>query len=159
MLANPADRVIEIAVGDVPKVNLDADQIADALAEVIANAVQATQETGGQVKVEAGHDPWSDRVVLTVTDNGHGMDEATLKRAFDPFFSAKSAGRRRGLGLAKAIRWVEAAGGTIKLESEIGQGARATLLLPAAGPELSGLGESIERAAAGSTAPRQKMFQ
>jgi signal transduction histidine kinase len=59
------------------------------------------------------------------------MDEATLKRAFDPFFSSRKAGRRRGMGLAKALRWVEASGGSIRLESRPGQGTRTMVLLPA----------------------------
>jgi signal transduction histidine kinase len=74
------------------------------------------------------------RVVLSVTDNGCGMDEHALKRAFDPFFSSRKAGRRRGMGLAKALRWVEASGGSIRLESRPGEGTRAVLLLPAAKP-------------------------
>ena len=61
------------------------------------------------------------------------MDENTAKRAFDPFFSNKPAGRRRGLGLAKALRWIEASGGSIRLESRLGKGTRAVILLPAAG--------------------------
>jgi hypothetical protein len=60
------------------------------------------------------------------------MDENTAKRAFDPFFSVKPAGRRRGLGLAKAMRWIEASGGSIRLESHAGQGTRSIVLLPAA---------------------------
>jgi signal transduction histidine kinase len=84
------------------------------------------------VAVHAAFDPYSSRVVVTVSDDGCGMDEETVKRAFDPFFSSKRAGRRRGMGLAKALRWVEASGGSIRLESRPGAGTRAILLLPAA---------------------------
>jgi signal transduction histidine kinase len=59
------------------------------------------------------------------------MSDEALKHAFDPFFSSKTAGRRRGLGLAKALRWVEASGGTMKLESRPGKGTRVLILLPA----------------------------
>jgi signal transduction histidine kinase len=59
------------------------------------------------------------------------MDEETLKRAFDPFFSSKPAGRRRGMGLAKALRWIERSGGTMRLESRTGKGTRGSILLPA----------------------------
>src|SRR5207237_3848713 len=91
----------------------------------------ATHERTGRIDIEAAFDPYSQRVVLTIADNGHGMDEATLKRAFDPFFSSKPAGRRRGMGLAKALRWVEGSGGSIRLESRLGQGTRTIVLLPA----------------------------
>jgi signal transduction histidine kinase len=62
------------------------------------------------------------------------MDENTLRRAFDPFFSSRTAGRRRGMGLSKALRWVEASGGSIRLESRPGQGTRSLVLLPASQP-------------------------
>jgi two-component system NtrC family sensor kinase len=59
------------------------------------------------------------------------MDDNTLRRAFDPFFSFKRAGRRRGMGLAKALRWIESSGGSVRLEGVPDQGARAIVLLPA----------------------------
>ena len=130
----PADRSIEVTLGVVPKVVVDAGQVSAALVEVIDNALQATHAKTGRVAVHAGHDPWSGRAVVTVTDNGCGMDEATLRRAFDPFYSNKPAGRRRGLGLAKALRWVESGGGSIRLESRPGEGTRAVVLLPTAEP-------------------------
>jgi signal transduction histidine kinase len=128
---DPADRLIEVSHDDLPPVAVDGSQVAAALAEVIENAIQATDPGKGRIGVHAAFDPYSGRVVVTVSDNGCGMDEGTLKRAFDPFFSNKPAGRRRGLGLAKALRWVEASGGAVRLESRVGQGTRAIVLLPA----------------------------
>jgi putative nucleotidyltransferase with HDIG domain len=129
---DPADRLIEVTVADVPQVHVDADQVTAALTEVIGNALQATDEKSGQIDIHGAFDPYSSRVVITIADNGNGMDETTLKRAFDPFFSAKPAGRRRGMGLPKALRWVESSGGSIRLESRQGQGTRTIVLLPAA---------------------------
>jgi len=146
-----ADRTINLSVGDVPAAVADPKQVTAALAEVIANALQATDpdegagagpmpvgEKGdarfGHVSVHVAFDPYSQRVVLSVADDGCGMDEQTTKCAFDPFFSAKAAGRRRGMGLAKALRWVEGSGGSIRLESRLGKGTRAVILLPAAKP-------------------------
>ncbi|MGH7177277.1 MAG: HDOD domain-containing protein [Tepidisphaeraceae bacterium] len=129
-----ADRTVELTVSDVPNVSVDPEQVAGAIAEVIDNAFQATDEKkdkGAGVQIHAAFDPYSNRVVLSVTDNGAGMDEVTLRRAFDPFFSSKPAGRRRGMGLAKALRWVESSGGSIRLESHPSQGTRAIVLLPA----------------------------
>lgn len=128
----PADREFDVVVGEVPPVIVDAGQVSGALAELIDNAVLATDARKGKIVIRSGHDPWSGNVVVTLEDNGCGMDEATLKRAFDPFFSSKRAGRRRGLGLSKALRWIEAAQGSIRLESEPGKGSRAIVLLPAA---------------------------
>jgi signal transduction histidine kinase len=129
-----ADRSVEVTFADVPPVAVDVTQVVAAMVEVFDNALQATNEmpkSRAKVEVHAAYDSYSSRVVLSVSDNGCGMDEQTLKRAFDPFFSSKPAGRRRGMGLAKALRWIEGIGGSIRLESHEKQGTRAVMLLPA----------------------------
>jgi putative nucleotidyltransferase with HDIG domain len=133
-LNDPADRKIEVTMSAVPPVMVDPQQVRAALVEVMDNAIQATDPATGQIVIHGAYDAYSARVVVSVTDNGCGMDEETLKRAFDPFFSSKPAGRRRGLGLAKALRWVESSGGMIRLESRPSAGTRAMVLLPAAWP-------------------------
>ena len=117
-------------MGDVPSVMVDPLQVSAAITEVINNSFLATDAQKGQINIHVAFDPSSARVVITVADNGYGMDEATLKRAFDPFFSAKPAGRRRGMGLPKALRWVESSGGSMRLESRPQQGTRTLILLP-----------------------------
>jgi len=129
--ADPADRFLEVTFAEVPDVMVDAGQITAALVEVFDNAYQATAVGTGRIGLHGAFDPFSNRVVLTISDNGSGMDDRTLRCAFDPFFSSKPAGRRRGMGLAKALRWVEGSGGSIRLESRIGQGTRVLILLPA----------------------------
>ncbi|MFT3785785.1 MAG: ATP-binding protein [Tepidisphaeraceae bacterium] len=126
-----ADRRIEVTLGECPDVMADQAQVSTALAEVITNAIQATDERDGVIEVNAAHDRYGGQVVLNVSDNGSGMDERTLIRAFDPFYSARPAGRRRGMGLAKALRWIEGSGGSIRIESKPGQGTRVVVLLPA----------------------------
>jgi signal transduction histidine kinase/HD-like signal output (HDOD) protein len=127
-----ADRYTEVTLGELPPVMVDREQVTAALVEVLDNALQATEQTPrAQITIHGAYDPYSKRVVVTIADNGCGMEEATQKRAFDPFFSVKPAGRRRGLGLAKALRWVESSGGSIRLESRPGQGTRSIILLPA----------------------------
>jgi putative nucleotidyltransferase with HDIG domain len=131
MTCDPVDRTIEATMGDVPLVNVDPVQVTAALSEVIANAIQATNDQKGQIDIHGAFDPYSQRVVITIVDNGCGMDEPTLKRAFDPFFSSRPAGRRRGMGLAKSLRWIESSGGSIKMDSRPGQGTQTIVLLPA----------------------------
>ncbi|MGA3067171.1 MAG: HDOD domain-containing protein [Tepidisphaeraceae bacterium] len=125
-----ADRTIEVTMGDTPAVVVDPLQVGAALTEVIDNAILATDAKSGHVEINTAFDPYSSRVAITVTDNGCGMDEATLKRAFDPFFSSKPAGRRRGMGLPKALRWVESSGGSMRMESRLQEGTRTLILLP-----------------------------
>jgi signal transduction histidine kinase len=67
-------------------------------------------------------------LVVTVKDEGKGMDESTRQRAFDPFYSTKFLGR--GLGLAAAGGIVQGHDGGIRIESEVGRGTTVTILLP-----------------------------
>jgi CheY-like chemotaxis protein len=69
-------------------------------------------------------------VCLSVIDNGSGMDEATLARAQEPFFTTKGTGRGTGLGLAMVSGFAEQSGGTLWIESEIGKGTRVDIWLP-----------------------------
>jgi len=131
LLDETPDREIETTAGDIPNVEVDPEQVSAALREILGNAIQATDETKGYIAIHAAHDAVSNKVVLTISDNGCGMDDETSKRAFDPFYSSRTAGRRRGMGLAKAMRWIDASGGAIRLESKVGQGTRMTVLLPA----------------------------
>ena len=127
-----ADRSIEVHTAEAPPVLIDRNQVSAALAEVIDNSVVATDPKSGKLQLQATFDSSSGNVVLNVVDNGPGMDAATLSRVFDPFFSNQSAGRRRGLGLAKAQRWIQSSGGSIKLDSRTGEGTRAIIVLPSA---------------------------
>lgn len=69
-------------------------------------------------------------VLLTVADTGQGMDQDTLERAFNPFFTTKPSGRGSGLGLATVQGIVEAHGGAVSCQSRPGQGTRFSLYWP-----------------------------
>ncbi|MBC9034293.1 PAS domain S-box protein [Sphingomonas sp. JC676] len=69
-------------------------------------------------------------VCLSVTDSGGGMDEATLARAMEPFFTTKGVGSGTGLGLSMAHGFAEQCGGRLILKSQIGEGTTAELWLP-----------------------------
>lgn len=68
---------------------------------------------------------------VEVKDNGSGMDKNTISRIFEPFFTTKQAGRGTGLGLAIVFGMVNAAGGAVEVESELGSGSQFRLYLPA----------------------------
>jgi signal transduction histidine kinase len=151
MRSDPADRT---------PVMIDVPQVTDAVREVIENAIQATDPATGHVAVHAAYDSFSGRVAVTVADDGRGMDEKTLRQAFDPFFSAMPAGRRRGMGLAKAMRWVESSGGSMRLESRPDRGTRALILLPAvADGRASSSAGSSERSPRGGQAAAKRAAQ
>ena len=89
----------------------------------------------GAVHLNAFADAESESLVIQVTDDGDGMDGRTLSHAFDPFFSAKPAGRQVGMGLPRAQQLVTAHGGRIDLDSKPDEGTTATLTLPIRGIE------------------------
>ena len=112
---------------DLPLAYIDADMVATALRELLVNALQANPKT--LVHVEARMLPGENTAAITVTDDGDGMDPRTLGHALDPFFSAKPAGRRVGLGLPRAQQLIQAHGGTLELRSTTGQGTVASFTL------------------------------
>lgn len=109
---------------------VDRGLVEDALRAIVTNALEATTD-GGAVVISAAvpaADPlWCE---ITVADHGAGMDDATIRRAFDPFFSGREAGRGAGLGLSKAWRFIEASGGTVALTSRVGVGTAVMVRLP-----------------------------
>ncbi|MEM1011118.1 MAG: HDOD domain-containing protein [Planctomycetota bacterium] len=118
----------------LPLVGVDVRRWARAISATVENAAQSLPSGGGAIDVSARPNLTGDGVVLTIRDNGCGMDEATLQRACDPFFSKRPAGRGRGMGLAAALRLVETGGGTLSLDSRQGEGTRAVFTLPVAMP-------------------------
>ncbi|RMF72476.1 MAG: sensor histidine kinase, partial [Planctomycetota bacterium] len=129
----------------------DEQQCAGVFDELLRNAADAVAENRGTITVRVGRQsgddlaglPPADRipgadasepdwVVVSVRDTGRGMAPDVLERVFDPFFSHRSAGRRRGLGLPRAYRIIEAHGGRIQIESRVGEGATVHVFLPAA---------------------------
>ena len=110
---------------------VDADQITQVLIELLTNS-RAAYDAYPLARIEAGMDDISGDVVVRVVDNGHGMDAATLDNAFTPFFSSLTAGRRRGMGLSKARRLVQLAGGKIWMNSTPGEGTTVCFQVPPA---------------------------
>lgn len=120
---------IEVA-GHVESVFIDSAQIVSAIANVISNAVESYGDKSGPIEITAGTDESGELVELTIKDQGCGMDAETLKKATQPFFSAKPAGRKRGMGLAYAARFIQINKGLLNIASEPGSGTTVTIYLP-----------------------------
>ena len=119
---------IEVAE-DVKSVFVDSAQIVSAIANVLTNAIESYTGSLGPVKVTATAES-GNFVKLQINDLGCGMDAETLQKATQPLFSAKPAGRKRGMGLAHAARLIQLNKGTLEITSEPGKGTMVTIYLP-----------------------------
>lgn len=116
----------------IPAVQGVQDQLSQVLINLMVNAADAVQERQpGDRVVTVSTESRRGWVVLTVADNGVGMDASTLTRAFESFFSTKPEGKGTGLGLSLCQTIVAAHKGTIEIESSEHQGARIRVELPA----------------------------
>ncbi len=104
--------------GTLAPVEVDRDLLSQAICEPVMNGVQANP--GGVVQVSIEHDDADGRVMIRITDSGPGLSHRALNHAFDPFFSEQDAGRRPGLGLARARSIIELHGGVIEIGNRIG---------------------------------------
>ncbi len=120
--------------GQIKEAAVDSAQVASAIANILSNSLESYDGGTGPVKVAAANDEAGNSVNVTVSDTGCGMDAATLERATCPFFSARSAGRKRGMGLAHAQRLLQINGGTLNITSRPGKGTNVTILLPCQEP-------------------------
>jgi PAS domain S-box-containing protein len=95
---------------------------------LIMNAAQAMEKYGS---LEIKGVETKDKLILTFTDNGTGMDEATREKIFNPFFTTKPVGDGTGLGLSIAYKIItEGHKGTITVDSQVGKGTSFTINLP-----------------------------
>lgn len=109
---------------------VDQVQITAAVSNIFCNAIESYPGKNGPVKATACI--YGSVAKLAITDSGRGMDQETLEKATQPFFSAKAAGRNRGMGLSYAQRVIQLNGGTLSITSQPGSGTTVTILLPAA---------------------------
>ena len=110
---------------ELPSVMMDREAFRGALLNLLINARQAMPE-GGQLVARTTSG--GDSVSLFLIDTGCGMDERTAAQMFDTFFSTKPNGS--GLGLPTTAKIIEAHGGHITVQSEVGKGTQFTITLP-----------------------------
>ena len=129
---------MEFASG-LNRVLADPNQLELAILNLAVNARDAMPK-GGLIVITAKEETIADAadlkdgnyVCLSVTDSGIGMDEATRRRALEPFFTTKGIGKGTGLGLPMVHGMIQQSGGRFVLSSSRGQGTTAELWLPAA---------------------------
>jgi PAS domain S-box-containing protein len=136
---------------------VDTNQLELALLNLVVNARDAMPE-GGTIVISAragkadaqgagAPGPSGDFICLSVADTGQGMDEETLRRAVEPFFTTKGVGKGTGLGLSMVHGLAEQSGGRLVLKSRKGEGTTAELWLPIAEAESAAPERAAEEAA------------
>jgi PAS domain S-box-containing protein len=132
---------IDIA-NDLPSVRIDANQLELALMNLAVNSRDAMP--GGGLMTIACRNATSDElsrlaltagegyVYIAVTDTGEGMDDATLAKSMEPFFTTKGIGKGTGLGLSMVHGLAAQSGGATEIKSELGKGTTVAIWLPQA---------------------------
>jgi len=129
MLSETGDKRIHIDLrGDTEgRVLGDPGQLHQVFMNLCINAMQAMQQ-GGELVFDVSCE--AERVLVRVSDTGCGMSEAVKAHIFEPFFTTKDVGSGTGLGLAMVYGIVQKLGGTIRVESEPGEGTTFEVVMP-----------------------------
>tara|TARA_R110000868_G_scaffold39376_4_gene137090 strand:- start:4377 stop:10016 length:5640 start_codon:yes stop_codon:yes gene_type:complete len=124
------------------RANIDPNGLETAVLNLAINARDAMPDGGALIITTANRTygpnnaapdpdmPDGEYVLLRVTDSGTGMDDETLRKAFDPFYTTKGMGKGSGLGLSMVYGFARQSGGTAIVESALGQGTAISLLFP-----------------------------
>ena len=124
---------------DLPEVSIDGPAVQQAILNVLTNARQAI-DGPGRIDVSVKAD--GNGRVITIRDNGVGMDAETVRLAFEPFFSGREGDPAlepaMGLGLSVSNGLIESHGGTIRIHSDPGEGTSVEVRLPATGSPSQG---------------------
>ncbi len=123
-----SNRGIDIQIdlhNELPQIKIDEERLTQALINIMKNGMEA-MEKGGALRIEVH--PFKDRIELTFSDTGSGIPKDQMEKIFNYYYTTKENGV--GLGLPIAHRIIEAHGGQLKIESQVGIGTRVTVILP-----------------------------
>jgi PAS domain S-box-containing protein len=117
--------------GELPQVLGNSVQLAQVFTNLLINAAQALPRSGGEIQLVTRLHGTS-QAVVEVRDNGCGIPAENLERIFEPFFTTKPVGEGTGLGLSISHDIIRGLGGTLSVDSVVGQGSTFRVLLPLA---------------------------
>jgi signal transduction histidine kinase len=115
----------------LPQIVAVADQIKQVLLNLLVNAAEACQKSGGQISVSTWRE--DDKVAVAIKDTGMGIQPSDMDNIFRPFFTTKSEVKGTGLGLSVSYGIIKNHQGEIRVASEAGKGTTFTVLLPVQG--------------------------
>jgi two-component system NtrC family sensor kinase len=138
---------------DLPLTMLDFHQLQQVFVNLLNNAEQAMSRTGRPAKLVVKTSLRENTIRVEITDNGDGMDAATLDRIFEPFFTTKDQGEGTGLGLSVSYGIVQEHEGRITARSQPGQGTTFTVELPVKEPVRDAEAAKLPNATEGPVTP------
>lgn len=109
-----------------PKIRGDVQQLHQVLINLIQNACHACADKSGTIVLETHIE--ADKAILSITDNGCGMDNTTLKRITEPFFTTRRNEGGSGLGLSVCSKIIKEHQGEMQMQSSLGQGTKIRLI-------------------------------
>jgi signal transduction histidine kinase len=119
---------------DLPLISGDSQLLQQVVFNFISNAKWAIQKksakVGGTITIKTQHEAGKKEVCISVSDSGAGISKENLKKIFESFFSTKEVGEGTGLGLTLAQDIVAKHGGSIEVESQLGEGAIFKVYFP-----------------------------
>ncbi len=119
---------------DIPLFNADFEMLYHSIENLLSNAIKFTDE-GGEIALTAAYLADAQQIAIRVTDNGIGIASEHLDSIFDKFVQMDTSASKRcngsGLGLTLVKNWIQLHGGTVTVESTLGQGSRFTVTIPA----------------------------
>lgn len=122
---------LEIELGsDIPAFKGNSNKLEQLLINLILNASEAIEREDGLINITTSYNKDSNEIILTVSDNGTGMNENVKKNIFDPFFTTKRNKGGTGLGLSITYGIVKDHNGEIEVDSKVGQGTKFTIRFP-----------------------------
>ncbi len=117
---------------NIPEIDGYKGQLSQAFLNIVNNAIDAVSEKGKEGIIDISSSLNGRLVEVVVKDNGKGMTEEDKQKIFDPFFTTKKVGAGTGLGLAITYGIVERHGGTIAVNTHLGEGTEFIIKLPLA---------------------------
>ncbi len=122
--------VIKHLEHDLPWITVDPGQMQQVFLNLLVNAEYAMKKAHGKGTLIITTEKTGDHIRISFKDDGTGMDKVTKEKLFNPFFTTKDVGEGTGLGLGLSRSIILEHGGTIEVESEVGQGANFIITLP-----------------------------